>query len=324
MIERREFLKMGLASGLAFGAACGSQGTGSREAGGRGATHLSLMIKGQALFLQPKLPASDQGTIVACLKQEGNDVPHDGWLIVNEQSVGDGSLEPTEKFPDGWFGWRLKNTEIRLPGARAILLDKAPTRAANNKPWPDPPNDEASWRDAAWIADAAVISPGSQLVQGWEDHCEWRLYLPKGTLQGRKPCQVRDIRAVWKWQTSDYVVKDLRSVTDLVVYDTLTYDAEAEIVMSNGRIRLRLGANALGWILCAPPHNNASPPDYMVGDPIEHFKRFYRVLTNPSNADMTFLGSSAAASGMSAGTCPQPVKNKDDDIFCPGMQAALL
>lgn len=318
MLNRRSFLRTSLSGAVAVatGTRWGQVGTQLVP------TKLSLQIKGQALFVVPK--TSDERMVIACLQTEPGDTPHDGWLYLSRSAVQlEGSLKPTDDSLAQWLGWRLSKTHLSLPDVRLLGngLLRTPPPKSSSTPWPQPPDDPRAWSSRSWIADARLISPTSSLVKDWRTYCEWTLELPAGTLEARKPCKVRDISAVWRWRDKSGV-RDTRSVTDIVAYNSLQFDGRAQIQLTGGVINLA-GALVEGWILCSPPPSGAAPAAYVPGDKIAHFARFYRVLTNPSRAEMVFERTSAPPQSLTVGVCPQPVVVRDDDIFCPGMQVFL-
>jgi hypothetical protein len=354
MIDRRDFLKDSLLAAVA-GAVRATPTITAAQSVRPKVIELSVKFKGQFLYLQPTSTGSSPEAV--CLKSYQAPV-HDGWLFLRKENVAKASPEPQyvtdeKRSTETWYGWKIApvegKREVRITGLRGRptsggrVASGRGTRATSgdkNRHWPEDVNDEAGWGSAEWIPSLGELT-AAQEEQTKNKAIIDRTKLDKetyfgvtvpegGTFVGMKPCQVRDIIAFWKWESA--IDEVLKAATDRVLYRVSTEVTDAIVIgFPGGNVTIQIpdGATAMEvYFTCAPDMNQEGPGSmYTLDDPIDHFKKFERVLSGtsaslptPTLPAMKFLCSTRAPDGVIAGKCPQALDDRDDDIFCPGMR----
>lgn len=319
-MDRRDFLKTTLSA-----IAASSVALDAHQGGGGPTIQLQMYCKGQFLHI------TENGKLyLACLTNTADHPSHLARIYVPVAALGE-SAPPGFEDVTEWRGYPLKGnivltSEDGSPLPQTPPATKSSAKANDERPFPDPPENDAEWNYREFVPQLARISPGCKLKSAWRGECE-SIFGPlqRNQLRIHKPCKKEDTVAVFVWRGPDNKPVRVCAASDLVSYPYFLSRAIRAVRLNIGkeiRVPLRLTGDPVYVAqICAPERRD--PPArtaYATGKEVEHFQNIYRVvdLRNAKKARMYYLGQSVTPTQIHETTCLKPFGTKDDDIFCPG------
>jgi hypothetical protein len=326
-IDRRDFLRAGLAAVAASSLACDRSGEQQAKSKANGPL-LSIVFKGQFLYI-----TYNNQFQVCTLKPMEKGLGHASMIFLRRSALV-GTPPPGDDIPAGdvkadvaqaWRGWPLTgNVSLRRVNGQP-LPTPVTTSDATDGIWPEPVNDDEKWNSRPFIPQLGKIARGSKLKPTWRDECDAVFPLNSAKLRPRKPCKAAEAKAIWIWPRDGQQIPHVKAATDLVSYPSMAFPAGEELELTTGDIRIKFAMHDSETIaaLCAPPRRlTATDPVYAEGDEIVHFRHVFRVLLDKDGNEcpasgMYYLGQSTGEK-VEGSPCLEPYSKRDDDIFCPG------